>query len=96
MAPPPTDQAEDEPALNLPQGAFFARGGPWRMEMGWEQLEQPGAAAATHQPHRVCLVRFSLPIPPYPMPNFSQKTAIWAGFAVVSAAHNLRTHVGDR
>ena len=38
-------------ALNLPQGALIARGALWTMEMGWEQLEQPGAAA-THQPYR--------------------------------------------
>ena len=49
-------------ALNLPQGAPITRGALWRMGMGWEQLEQPGAAAPRMN-HHVRFGRFSLPSP---------------------------------
>ena len=66
------------------------------MGMGWEQLEQPGAAS-THTSSNVHFGRFFAGHPSTcPVPNLSQKTAIQAGCAMVSAAHELLTHAGDR
>ena len=67
------------------------------MGMGWEQLEQPGAATDAHQPSRLFGTLFAAhPSMPHAELESENGTAIWAGCAVVSAAHNLRTHVGDR
>ena len=95
-------------ALNLSQAAITARGGLWTMGMGWEQLEQTRAAVNAHQPQRPrAAVNAHQPQRPFgalfatsplhvPCRNGAEERKFHSLFAASSAAHSLRTYVGDR